>query len=145
MKMLFDQLAPKPLATAEKFKFRKRHQKEGESVAEVTAVLRCLAEHCEFGEKLEEQLTDQLVSGLQNAATQRKLLSKRNLTMSKAMEIVKAMEIAEMEAGHLLGTMTERKDDNQSSDALDVVRYRARMKRSTEVQKTSRDSKNACP
>ena len=82
------------------------------------------------------------MSGLRNATTQRKLLSERNLIMSEAMEI--AMEIAEMKTGHLRGTMIDRKDDNQSSGDMDVVCYRARMKRSTEVQKTSRDSKNAC-
>ena len=57
-------------------------------------------------EKLEEQLTDQLVLGLRNAATQKKLLSERNLTMSKA------MKIAEKETGHLQCTMTYRNGDN---------------------------------
>ena len=44
--------------------------------------------------------------GLRNAATQKKLLSERNLTMSKA------MKIAETETGHLRCTITDRNDDN---------------------------------
>ena len=52
------------------------------------------------------------------------------------------MEIVETKTGHLRGAMTDSKDDNQISSAVDVVRYRPTMKRSTE--KTSTVFKNAC-
>lgn len=57
-------LAPKPLVIAERFRFHKREQKEGESVNAYAAELRRLAEHCEFGTNLNDSLRDRFVCGL---------------------------------------------------------------------------------
>jgi len=43
-------LKPKPLTIAERFKFHKRTQREGESVAEYVVVLKELSTHCDFGD-----------------------------------------------------------------------------------------------
>ena len=71
-KMLADHLAPKPLAIAERFKLRQRNQKQGESVA------RYLAEHCEFGAKLEEHLRDQFVAGTARCSYAEKVADSQN-------------------------------------------------------------------
>lgn len=42
--------SPKPLVIAERFRFHHRCQGEGESVPMFAAVLRKLAEHCDFGD-----------------------------------------------------------------------------------------------
>ena len=62
-------LAPKPLAIASYGNGIR--EKLGESVARYLAELRRLAEHCEFGDKLDDQLRDQFVSGLRSVATQK--------------------------------------------------------------------------
>ncbi|XP_057692499.1 uncharacterized protein K02A2.6-like [Corythoichthys intestinalis] len=56
--------SPKPLVIAERFRFHRRSQEEGESVTMFVAALRKLAEHCEFGDVLEDTLRDRLVCGL---------------------------------------------------------------------------------
>ena len=60
-------LKPKPPVIAERFKFHRRNQREGETVAQYLAVLRELTENCEFGDKLDETLRDRLVCGLKKA------------------------------------------------------------------------------
>ena len=55
---------PKPAVIAERFKFHKREQLPGESLADYIAELRRLATHCEFGGYLDDALRDRLVCGL---------------------------------------------------------------------------------
>ena len=57
---------PKPPVIAERFKFHRRNQREGETVAQYLVVLRELTENCEFGDKLDETLHDRLVCGLRS-------------------------------------------------------------------------------
>ena len=66
---------PKPLVIAERFRFYKRSQREGESILQYMADLRRLSQHCDFGAFLPDALRDKLVCGLSNANIQRKLLS----------------------------------------------------------------------
>ena len=86
---------PKPLVIAERFTFHSRSQKPGESVGEFVAKLRRLATNCKFGNYLSEALRDRLVCGLNNAATQRRLLTEANLILAKAVELAQGMETAE--------------------------------------------------
>ena len=46
VKLLKDHLSPKPLIIAERFRFHKRNQREGETVTQYIAELRKLAEFC---------------------------------------------------------------------------------------------------
>lgn len=47
---------PKPIVIAERFRFHKRYQAEGESIAQYVAVLKRLVEHCEFVNNLSDAL-----------------------------------------------------------------------------------------
>lgn len=55
---------PRPIVIAERFKFHKRNQAEGESIAQYVAVLKKLAEHCKFGDNLNDAVRDGFVCGL---------------------------------------------------------------------------------
>ena len=55
---------PKPITIAERFRFYKRQQRQGESMADYIAELRRLATTCEFGAFLDDALRDKLVCGL---------------------------------------------------------------------------------
>ena len=99
--VLEQHLAPKPLVIAERFRFHKRDQHEGEGVLEFIAQLRKLSTYCEFGASLSDTIRDRLVCGLRNEETQRELLSVRNLTLAKAQEIAVAMETAARDANEL--------------------------------------------
>ena len=57
-------LSPKLLVIAERFRFHKREQKDGESIKTYAASLQKLAEHCNFGGALTETLRDRLVCGM---------------------------------------------------------------------------------
>ncbi|KAI4887000.1 hypothetical protein NFI96_027939, partial [Prochilodus magdalenae] len=59
--------SPKPIIIAERFRFHKRNQEEGETIAQYVAILKKLSEHCEFGAYLQEALRDRLVCGLREA------------------------------------------------------------------------------
>ena len=81
VEVMKNHLNPKPLVIAERFKFHRKCQSESETVAQFLAELRRLAEHCDFGDHLEEALRDRLVCGLRNETTQRRLLAEADLTL----------------------------------------------------------------
>lgn len=66
----------------------------GECVPDFVAALRRLAEHCKFGESLNDMLRDRLVVGIQNERIQRRLLSEGDVEFKKAFEVARAMELA---------------------------------------------------
>ena len=55
IKELKDHYEPKKIVIAERFRFYKRPQKEGESIAVYLAELRRLAKYCDFGDYLSTQ------------------------------------------------------------------------------------------
>ena len=95
---------PKPLIIAERFHFHKRNQAAGESVAEFIAELRRLAKHCEFKTFLEEALRDRFVCGLNKKAIQNKLLTEKDLTLARALQIATGMEAAAKQVAELQAT-----------------------------------------
>ncbi|XP_061151222.1 uncharacterized protein K02A2.6-like [Syngnathus typhle] len=102
--VLANHLSPKPLVIAERFRFHRRSQEEGESVTQFVAGLRKLAEHCEFRDVLNDTLRDRLVCGLRNEAAQKRLLTESDLTLEKAINISVTMEMAKKEAQQLSAT-----------------------------------------
>lgn len=99
--LLKEHFAPKPLIIAERFRFHKRNQLEGESIAQFVAVLKRLSEHCEFGATLNDTIRDRFVCGLRSETIQKRLLCESNLTLERAMEISVSMEMAAKEAQEL--------------------------------------------
>lgn len=89
--------SPKPLVIAERFRFHKRNQDEGESVTMFVAALRKLAEHREFKDALNDTLRDRLVYGLRNEAAQKKLLTESDLSLERAINISITMGMASKE------------------------------------------------
>ena len=86
---------------AERFRFHKRDQNEGESIPVYVAELRKLSEHCDFKANLSDALRDRLVCGIKNANIQKRLLSESDLKLEKAIEIATAMETAARDAVEL--------------------------------------------
>ena len=87
-------LSPKPLLIAERFRFHRRNQLEGETVGTYVAELKKLSLYCEFGTNLNDALRDRLVCELHNELIQKRLLSEPDLSLAKASEITLAMEAA---------------------------------------------------
>ena len=93
-------LSPKPLVIAERFRFHKRDQREGETISIFVDDILKLSQNCEFGEALDPSLRDRLVSGLRNESVQKRFLSERDLTFTRAIDIAVAMETAASELQH---------------------------------------------
>ncbi|GFW73678.1 integrase catalytic domain-containing protein [Trichonephila clavipes] len=74
IKLLSEHLNPKPLEMTE-FRFYKRKEFEGESIANYCAELQKLSIHCNFGNNLSTMFRVKLVMGLKNENIQKKLLA----------------------------------------------------------------------
>ena len=99
-------MAPKPLVIAERFRFHKREQKTDETIRAYAASLQKLAEHCEFGNALDDTLRDRLVCGMKNEKVQRHMLIKRDLTFAAVVEETEIGEMAEKDAAQFHGANT---------------------------------------
>lgn len=86
---------------AERFRFHKHQQYQGESISDFCVAIQKLSEKCEFGTNLQDSLRDRLVCGLTNEHIQRKLLVEADLTFKRAKEIALAAEIASRDAEEL--------------------------------------------
>lgn len=104
MDTLTAHFSPKPLVIAERFRFHGRSQEEGESVVMFVAALRKLAEHCAFGDVLNDSLRDRLVCCLKNEGIQKKLLTESDLTLEKVINISVTMEMTSKEVQQLHAT-----------------------------------------
>lgn len=85
MKALTQHLSPEPSEIYETFRFQSLKQNEGESVADYLAELRRIADHCGFGDALDNNLRDRFVIGRCEKTVQRILLAKpKKLTQKEA-------------------------------------------------------------
>ena len=65
-------------------------------MTDFVAELRLLSEHCDFGTKQNEMFRDRLVCGVSDPTIQHRLLAEPDsMTLDKALNIVRAMELAE--------------------------------------------------
>ena len=92
---------PAPIVIAERYRFHRREQKAGESIAEYVAELRRLTTHCKFEDTvdyLEESLRDRFVCGLRTESTKKRLLTEKKLTFASAVELAQSLETASKDA-----------------------------------------------
>ncbi|XP_042142630.1 uncharacterized protein LOC121833419 isoform X2 [Ixodes scapularis] len=92
---------PKPSVIAERFRFNRRFQQEGETVAAFVVELKRLAASCDFGAFLDEALRDRFVAGLCDRGTQAELLKKSKLTFKNACDIARSIELVSQESRDL--------------------------------------------
>ena len=109
VRILGNHYSPKPLLIAERFRFHKRNQEEGESISQFLAVLKRLSEHCAFGQSLNDTLRDRLVWGLRSEAIQKRLLTEADLSLERAVNISTSMEMAAHEAQQLSASLQVHK------------------------------------
>ena len=117
VKVMDNHLEPKPSEIAERYKFRQRKQDAQEKVAEYVANLKKLAKGCNFGEKLEENLRDQLVFGLKNDTIRQRLFAETKLDYATAYSLAVSLEAAEVNAGlmHEKETMMNKLSTSRNS------------------------------
>jgi len=86
---------PKPSVIVQRYQFNSRQRSPSETVAEYVAALHKLAEYCNYGESLDEMMRDRLVCGIANPMIQKWLLAEPELTLTKAVTIAQAVELAD--------------------------------------------------
>ena len=91
---LSEHFTPTPSEIIECFKFHARFWKPGESVAVFVSELHSIAKYCNPGDMLETMLRDHIVCGINDAVIQCRLLSEKELTFNKALEVAQGMESA---------------------------------------------------
>lgn len=77
---------PKVNKRAERFKFSKSNQEQGESISEFIVKLKSLAQSCEFGTFLDDALTDKFIVGLRSEEIQQELLQHPDVKFDKCCE-----------------------------------------------------------
>ncbi|XP_036815479.1 uncharacterized protein LOC118943635 [Oncorhynchus mykiss] len=140
VEILQNHLSPKPLLIAERFRFHKRDQNEGEGVSTYVAVLKKLSEHCQLGENLNDTLRDRFVCGLKHEHIQKRLLTESELTFAKAVEIAVAMEIATKDAFEL---QSKRSTDLSQISLHKFSRSRQRPRVAEKCNRCDRDGHKA--
>ena len=75
------------------YQFNSHQHASSETVAEYAVALHKLAEHCNFGDTLNEMLHNRLVCGIANATVQKRLLTEPELTFNKAVTIAQAVAL----------------------------------------------------
>ena len=81
----------------ERAKFNRRCQEEGELVDSFITALFCLAEFCEYGILNDEMIRDRIVVGIRDSGLSLQLQMDANLTLKKAMDMVRQNEAAKRE------------------------------------------------
>ena len=94
---------PMPSVTVQRFKFNSRVRLAEETVSTYVLELRSIAEHCNFGESLDDTFRDRLICGINKEQTQHHLLVESKLTLKRALEIAQNLETASQNAQALQG------------------------------------------
>ena len=88
--------------TYERFVFNRRNQEENESVDRYVTVIRKLAQTCNFCNCLNDSLIrDRFVLGIRDEAVRKKLLQEKKLTLSRAIDIGRSGETANLRLNEL--------------------------------------------
>ncbi|UYV64000.1 K02A2.6-like [Cordylochernes scorpioides] len=100
--ILTGHFCPRPNLIVQRYHFN-RHSQGDEPIATYIAELRRLSENCEFVD-LDDRLRDRLVCGLKKESLVKRLLSEKDLTFEKAMDIALCDESASANASVLMET-----------------------------------------
>ncbi|KAK9730165.1 RNase H-like domain found in reverse transcriptase [Popillia japonica] len=94
---------PKKNLTVERHNFLTRSQKDAESIEEFVTALKNLSLSCDLGDLRETLVRDMFIAGLNinNRGIKEKLLQEDCLTLEKAIQIAKSVEITQQQAQQL--------------------------------------------
>ena len=83
---------PAPSTIVERSNFRDRYRQPGELISHYVAVIRGIAQKCNFGEEFDKNLRDRLITGVQDVRIKRSLMAQDDkLDFKKALEIALAV------------------------------------------------------
>ena len=100
LKEFEDRCMPVTQVIYERYIFNKfkRTQEPGESLDRYLTDIIKQAGRCQYGQLKDELVRDRLVSGIQNDRIREKLLSKKDLTLTKEIQLLKSSEATQLQA-----------------------------------------------
>ena len=98
---------PTPSVIVQRFKFNSHAHQAEETVSTYVSELHLIAEHCNFGESLDDMLRDRLVCGKNTEQIQHCLLAESKLTLKRALDIAQSLETVAQNVEALLGTLQQ--------------------------------------
>ena len=91
---------PRKNISYERYKFFSRAQKSGETIDQYVTVLRMLSESCELSTLKNSLIKDRIVLGISDTNTRERLLRISDLTLEKAIDMVRSAEATEIQLRH---------------------------------------------
>ncbi|KAF0290295.1 hypothetical protein FJT64_011511 [Amphibalanus amphitrite] len=111
------QFAPRQNVCVERYRFRSRVQQTEETVQQWVSILRQLASSCEYGDRTDEFIRDQVIERTNSSKLRQRLLMEgSDLTLERTLTISDTLESAEPV------TEEELRDASASDECLDVIR-----------------------
>lgn len=96
---------PKENSTYERHLLRQMKQRAGENIDAFTIRLRVQAERCGFGDRVEENIKDQIIQNCQSATLRRDLLKRGDASLEEVLSIAKIFEtVAQQEKSFVSGS-----------------------------------------
>lgn len=141
---------PEPNEILENYRFHLYKQKEEQSCDEFLKELRRLSAHCNFGNYLNTAIRNQFVFGLKTQALRSRLLEKKDLTLEKAIEIAKAMEISSrgcleiQEKSIVNAIQTHGKSKKKKQGYVNAAKTHTTSNSASGTHNTSSDNSKAC-
>ncbi|XP_062533293.1 uncharacterized protein K02A2.6-like isoform X1 [Armigeres subalbatus] len=122
---LNDFFLPKENSTYERHLLRQMKQRAGENIDAFTIRLRVQAERCGFGDRVEENIKDQIIQNCQSATLRRDLLKRGDASLEEVLSIAKIFEtVAQQEKSFTsAGELKQHVDD---VNKIDTAPYRKR-------------------
>lgn len=117
---------PKENATYERHLLRQMKQKSGESIDAFTVRLRIQAERCGFGEKVEENVKDQIIQNCQSTALRRDLLKRGDATLEEVLRVAKIFETVAQQEKSFGGV--EQKPSTSDVNKIEVKPFNKRIR-----------------
>lgn len=140
VKLIKEHQQPEPSVIVSRYKFHTCTREADMPITDYVAVLRKLADKCDFGITLNDMLRDRLVIGVNDDRIQRRLLSETKLDYKRAEEIARSMQLASKNLQDI--------NASQKSNLLGVHKFQgtntkvgAKPKHSTNKSKQSQASK----
>lgn len=97
VKTLKAHYTPEKSIIAQRCKFHKRFQKEGETLSQYAVEIKQLASSCDFGTFLNDALRDRFVSGIRSEEIQHRLMTEKEANFSSLFELASRLEAAKTE------------------------------------------------
>lgn len=116
---------PKENPTYERHLLRQMKQRTGETIDAFTIRLRVQAERCGFGDRMEENIKDQIIQNCQSATLRRDLLKRGDVSLEEVLSIAKVFEtVAQQEKSFV--SVSEPKPHSNDVNKIEATSYEKR-------------------